>query len=125
MLAVNASKRCRLEYPFLDFLVGKLHIPHDAQILEVRKAEAFAVFDFGTEIFISGIHVEEGVQISLICILKGIAYVGTDDDTLKSLRVIYVGASRPRYMLCVAIQKDRFDRIDCPELREIWDVKEV
>ena len=56
---------------------------------------------------------------------KGITYVGTDDDTLKSLRVIYVGASRPRYLLCVAIQKNRFERIDCPELREIWDIKDA
>ena len=53
---------------------------------------------------------------------KGIAYMGTDDDTLKSLRVVYVGMSRPRYLLCVAIQKDRFHTIDCQELREIWDV---
>ena len=49
----------------------------------------------------------------------------TDVDTRKNLRVAYVGMSRPRYMLCVAIQKDRFDKIDSPELREIWDVKEV
>ena len=56
---------------------------------------------------------------------KGIAYAGTDDDTMKSLRVIYVGASRPRYLLCVAIQKNRFDKIDCPELREIWDIKDA
>ena len=49
---------------------------------------------------------------------------GSDEDTLKNLRVIYVGASRPRYLLCVAIQKDRFDAMDCPELREIWDVVE-
>lgn len=55
---------------------------------------------------------------------KGIAYSGSDEDTLKNLRVIYVGASRPRYLLCVAIQKDRFDAMDCPELREIWDVVE-
>lgn len=55
---------------------------------------------------------------------KGIPYTGTDDDTLKNLRVIYVGASRPRYLLCVAIQRDRFDAMDCPELREIWDVVE-
>ncbi len=55
---------------------------------------------------------------------KGIAYTGSDEDTLKNLRVIYVGASRPRYLLCVAIQKDRFDAMDCPELREIWDVVE-
>ena len=56
---------------------------------------------------------------------KGIPYMGTDDDTLKSLRVVYVGMSRPRYLLCVAIQKDRFHTIDCQELREIWDVVEV
>ena len=56
---------------------------------------------------------------------KGIAYAGTDDDTMKSLRVIYVGASRPRYLLCVAIQKNRFDKIDCPELRKIWDIKDA
>jgi len=56
---------------------------------------------------------------------KGIAYTGTDGDSIKSLKVVYVGMSRPRYLLCVAIQKDRFDRIDCPELREIWDVVEA
>lgn len=56
---------------------------------------------------------------------KGIAYTGSDEDTLKNLRVIYVGASRPRYLLCVAIQKDRFDAMNCPELREIWDVVEA
>lgn len=38
---------------------------------------------------------------------------------------IYVGMSRPRYLLCVAIQKDRFDNMDCRELREIWDVVKV
>lgn len=56
---------------------------------------------------------------------KGMAYTGTDDDTLKSLRVVYVGMSRPRYLLCVAIQKDRFHSIDCQELREIWEVVEI
>ena len=56
---------------------------------------------------------------------KGVAYTGTDDDTLKSLRVVYVGMSRPRYLLCVAIQKDRFDSMDCDELREIWNVVEA
>ena len=56
---------------------------------------------------------------------KGVGYTGTDDDTLKSLRVVYVGMSRPRYLLCVAIQKDRFDSMDCQELRDIWDVVEA
>ena len=54
--------------------------------------------------------------------LKGVAYTGKDERTLKNLRVAYVGMSRPRYLLCVAIQKDRFDNMDCRELREIWEV---
>ncbi len=56
---------------------------------------------------------------------KGVAYTGTDADTLKTLRVAYVGMSRPRYMLCVAIQQDRFDKIDCDELRDIWKVEKA
>lgn len=56
---------------------------------------------------------------------KGVSYTGTDDDTLKSLRVVYVGMSRPRYLLCAAIQKDRFHSMDCQELREMWDVVEA
>ena len=56
---------------------------------------------------------------------KGVAYTGTDADTLKNLRVAYVGMSRPRYMLCVAIQQDRFDKIDCNELRKIWKVEKI
>ena len=54
---------------------------------------------------------------------KGTVYIGNDADILKSLRVAYVGMSRPRYLLCVAIQKDRFDVMDCEELRRIWDVE--
>lgn len=53
---------------------------------------------------------------------KGIPYAGADDIILRALKVVYVGMSRPRYLLCVAIQKDRFDKMDCDELRQIWDV---
>ncbi len=56
---------------------------------------------------------------------KGVAYAGKDADTLKNLRVAYVGMSRPRYMLCVAIQQNRFDKIDCEELRKIWKVEKA
>lgn len=56
---------------------------------------------------------------------KGVAYTGTNEDTLKNLRVAYVGMSRPRYMLCVAVQQDRFDKIDCDELRKIWKVEKA
>lgn len=56
---------------------------------------------------------------------KGIPYTGTDKRILQCLSIIYVGASRPRYLLCMAIQKDRFDSIDCPEMRDIWEVVEA
>lgn len=54
---------------------------------------------------------------------KGVFYSGTDEKMLRVLRVVYVGMSRPRYLLCVAIQKDRFDQIDCDALRKIWAVQ--
>lgn len=53
---------------------------------------------------------------------KGIPYMGKDKRVLQCLKVLYVGASRPRYLLCVAIQKDRFNNIDCNALRNIWNV---
>jgi hypothetical protein len=53
---------------------------------------------------------------------KGVPYAGADNKILRALKVVYVGMSRPRYLLCVAIQKDRFDQMDCDELRQIWDV---
>lgn len=56
---------------------------------------------------------------------KGIPYTGTDKRVLQCLRIIYVGASRPRYLLCMAMQKDRFDSIDCPAMRDIWEVVEA
>ncbi len=53
---------------------------------------------------------------------KGIPYTQKDKHTLNSLRVAYVGMSRPRYLLCVALQIDRFRGMDCDELRNIWEV---
>lgn len=53
---------------------------------------------------------------------KGVPYAGANDKLLRALKVVYVGMSRPRYLLCVAIQKDRFNQMDCDELRQIWDV---
>lgn len=53
---------------------------------------------------------------------KGVPYAGVDDKILRALKVVYVGMSRPKYLLCVAIQKDRFNQMDCDELRDIWDV---
>lgn len=53
---------------------------------------------------------------------KGFPYTQNDKHSLNSLRVAYVGMSRPRYLLCVALQKDRFNRMDCDGLRKIWEV---
>ncbi len=57
--------------------------------------------------------------------IKGEIYNGNDTETLKTLKVMYVGMSRPTHFLCFAIKKDRFDHIDSEELRNIWDVVHV
>lgn len=56
---------------------------------------------------------------------KGIAITDANDRKLKSLKVAYVGMSRARYLLCIAIQKSRFNNMDCDELREIWNIEET
>lgn len=73
------------------------------------------------ETFFDGEHESSRLQEQF----KGNAYAGVDEDIIRNLKVVYVGMSRPRYLLCVAIQKDRFDAMDCDELREIWDVEEA
>lgn len=46
-----------------------------------------------------------------------------DSRIQACLKVAYVGLSRPKYLLCYAIKKDRFDAIDCKGLRDIWKVE--
>lgn len=56
---------------------------------------------------------------------KGNAYVSSKGDTYRkeALKIAYVAMSRPRYFLCVAIDKKHFQ--DCEEVRKIWDVIEL
>lgn len=56
---------------------------------------------------------------------KGNAYVLSKGDTYKkeALKIAYVAMSRPKYFLCVAIDKKHFQ--DCEEVRKLWDVIEV
>lgn len=56
--------------------------------------------------------------------LKGIPNTSKDGNVLQSLKIAYVGMSRPRYMLCYAIHKDRFKAIDGEQLRKLWDIDE-
>lgn len=48
-----------------------------------------------------------------------------DSHIQSRLKVAYVGMSRPKYLLAYAITKERFQTIDCKELRDIWDVYEA
>lgn len=58
--------------------------------------------------------------------LKGNVYhsVKKAPQTKETLRMVYVGMSRPRYMLCLAIGKSNFT-FDCKELRDLWEVVEI
>lgn len=48
-----------------------------------------------------------------------------DSRVQACLKVAYVGMSRPKYLLCYAIQKDRFDKLDRAKIDTIWDVEEI
>lgn len=43
----------------------------------------------------------------------------------QSLKMTYVGFSRPTNLLCVAIHKDRFDRYLSEINKDIWEIKEI
>ena len=43
----------------------------------------------------------------------------------QSLKMVYVGFSRPANLLCVAIHKDRFTQYLSQINREIWEIKEI
>lgn len=58
--------------------------------------------------------------------LRGEVYRSTKraPRTEVTLKMAYVGMSRPRYMLCMAIHKNNFT-FDCEKLRDLWEVIEV
>lgn len=115
-----------IEDSYNDVAVNQGNIFHTDRIdIEVSTVHSIKGETHAATLYLETYYNKQHESERLADQFKGIAYMGTDVDTLKNLRVAYVGMSRPRYMLCVAIQKDRFDKIDCPELREIWDVKEV
>lgn len=103
---------------------GNVYKEEDIDI-EVTTVHAVKGETHASTLFLETFYYGKHESESLADQFKGIAYTGTENRKLKSLRVAYVGMSRPRYLLCVAIQKNRFDKIDCRELRDIWDVVET
>lgn len=51
--------------------------------------------------------------------------IQSSDEVLQSLKMVYVGFSRPTNLLCVAIHKDRFDRYLSEINKDIWEIKEI
>lgn len=54
--------------------------------------------------------------------LCGTPYTGSAANTKMALRIAYVAMSRPRYMLCMAIKKENFERLDSTRLANLWDI---
>ena len=54
--------------------------------------------------------------------LSGTINIDKSEQVVSTLKMAYVGMSRPKYLLCMAIHKDRFT-FDTPELRELWNVE--
>lgn len=40
-------------------------------------------------------------------------------------RVMYVGMSRPKYLLCYAVRKDVYDQFDHEKIKTLWDIVEI
>lgn len=51
--------------------------------------------------------------------------IQSSDEVLQSLKMVYVGFSRPANLLCIAIHKDRFTQYLSQINREIWEIKEI
>ena len=57
--------------------------------------------------------------------LCGIPYQGRQEVTLMTLRMAYVAMSRPKYLLCFAIQKSNFQLLQRDKLSTLWDIIEI
>lgn len=56
--------------------------------------------------------------------LQGDAIRGKSSSRKNAaLKIGYVGMSRASYLLCYAIKRENFEKIDCTKLRELWDVE--
>lgn len=55
----------------------------------------------------------------------GIPYHGKQEVTLMTLRMAYVAMSRPKYLLCLAIQKSNFPLLQRDKLSTLWDIIEI
>ena len=89
---------------------GNVYKEEDIDI-EVTTVHAVKGETHASTLFLETFYYGKHESESLADQFKGIAYTGTENRKLKSLRVAYVGMSRPRYLLCVAIQKNRFDKM--------------
>lgn len=130
MFAVTSSAKAK------DFMTIKVNDP----VNNPAKVSTCNIYKSGnTEIEIATIHSVKGeTHIATLYLetffnryyesqragdqIKGEKYNGNDPDTLNTLKVMYVGMSRPSHFLCFAIKKDRFDLIDSQGLRNIWDI---
>ena len=57
--------------------------------------------------------------------LEGEQYEKSGSKELRISRIMYVGMSRPKHLLCFAINKDHFDKLDGVKVRKNWDVIEI
>lgn len=49
----------------------------------------------------------------------------TGDRNLRHSRGIYVGMSRPKYLLCCAVRKDHYLQMDNNKVKQNWEIVEI
>lgn len=57
--------------------------------------------------------------------LCGVPYSGKQEVTLMTLRMAYVAMSRPKYLLCFAIQNSNYKMLDNEQLSKHWHIIKI
>jgi hypothetical protein len=57
--------------------------------------------------------------------LEGEVYEKAESDESKISRIMYVGMSRPKHLLCYAIHRDNYATLDAEKVKLNWEVREI
>ena len=57
--------------------------------------------------------------------LEGEVYEKAESDESKISRIMYVGMSRPKHLLCYAIHRDNYAKLDAEKVKLNWEVREI
>ena len=125
--------------------IEQFFVEGDGDVPNERTANATNIYhdeQTGVDIEVASVHAVKGETHMATLYMETTYYGYTESQVLKKAlegdvykkdggrriqisRLMYVGMSRPKHLLCFAINKDHFDRLDGAKVRQNWDVVEI